>query len=75
MGESGGEYNYFRSFLGAVLALASIVFRRLDRRNARLVKISEDALKKTRGAHGDPVGVAMTDPLTSGACARCSVHA
>ena len=46
MGESGGEYNYFRSFLGAVLALASLVFWRLDRRNARLVKISEDALKK-----------------------------
>ncbi len=46
MGESGGAYDYFRSFLGAVLALASFVFWRLDRRNARLVKISEDALKK-----------------------------
>jgi hypothetical protein len=46
MGESGGEYNYFRSFLGVVLALASLVFWRLDQRNARLVKVSEDALKK-----------------------------
>ena len=45
IGESGAEYNYFRSFLGAVLALASLVFWRLDQRNARLVKISEDALK------------------------------
>lgn len=46
MGESGAEYNYFRSFLGVVLALASLVFWRLDQRNARLVKVSEDALKK-----------------------------
>ena len=46
MGDSGGEYNYFRSFLGVVLALASLVFWRLDQRNARLVKVSEDALKK-----------------------------
>jgi hypothetical protein len=45
MGESGGDYNYFRSFLGVVLALASLVFWRLDQRNARLVKISENALK------------------------------
>lgn len=45
IGESGAEYNYFRSFLGVVLALASLVFWRLDQRNARLVKISEDALK------------------------------
>ena len=45
MGESGAEYHYFRIFLGVVLALASLVFWRLDQRNARLVKISEDALK------------------------------
>jgi hypothetical protein len=45
IGESGAEYNYFRSFLGVVLALASLVFWRLDQRNARLVKVSEDALK------------------------------
>jgi amino acid permease len=46
MGEGGATYNYFRSFLGIVLALASLVFWRLDQRNARLVKISEDALKE-----------------------------
>jgi hypothetical protein len=46
IGESGAEYNYFRSFLGAVLALASLLFWRLDQRNARVVKISEEALKK-----------------------------
>lgn len=46
IGESGGEYNYFRSFLGAVLALASLLFWRLDQRNAWLVKVSEGALKK-----------------------------
>src|SRR5262245_20719433 len=45
MGESGAVYTYFRCFLGVVLALASLVFWRLDQRNARLVKISEDALK------------------------------
>ena len=45
IGESGAEYNYFRSFLGVVLALASLVFWRLDQRNARLVKVSEEALK------------------------------
>jgi hypothetical protein len=45
MGESGATYNYFRSFLGVVLALGSLVFWRLDQRNAQLVKISEDALK------------------------------
>jgi hypothetical protein len=45
MGESGVPYNYFRSFLGVVLALGSLVFWRLDQRNARLVKVSEDALK------------------------------
>jgi len=46
IGESGGEYNYFRNFLGAVLALASLLFWRLDQRNAWLVKVSEGALKK-----------------------------
>lgn len=46
IGESGGEYIYFRSFMGAVLALASLLFWRLDKRNARLVEVSEDALKK-----------------------------
>jgi len=46
IGESGAEYSYFRSFLGAVLALASLLFWRLDQRNARLVKVSEEALKK-----------------------------
>jgi len=45
IGESGAEYSYFRGFLGVVLALASLVFWRLDQRNARLVKISEAALK------------------------------
>src|SRR5262245_16220591 len=45
IGQSGAEYNYFRIFLGVVLALASLVFWRLDQRNARLVKVSEDALK------------------------------
>ena len=44
--ESGADYNYFRSFLGVVLALASLLFWRLDKRNARLVKVSEEALKK-----------------------------
>ena len=46
IGEDGSEYSYFRSFLGVVLALASLVFWRLDQRNARLVKVSEDALKE-----------------------------
>jgi hypothetical protein len=45
MGETGASYNYFRSFLGVVLALGSLVFWRLDQRNARLVKVSEEALK------------------------------
>ena len=45
MGESGAVYTYFRCFLGVVLALASLVFWRLDQRNAQLVKISEEALK------------------------------
>jgi len=45
MGQSGAEYTYFRIFLGVVLALASLVFWRLDQRNARLVKVSEEALK------------------------------
>ena len=46
IGESAGEYHLFRSFMGAVLALASLLFWRLDKRNARLVEVSEDALKK-----------------------------
>jgi amino acid permease len=46
IGESGAHYNYFRCFLGIVLALSSLLFWRLDQRNARLVKVSEEALKK-----------------------------
>ena len=57
MGEGGGEYNYFRSFLGAVLALASLVFWRLDKRNARLVKISEEALKELEARMAKDINV------------------
>ena len=32
IGESGGEYHLFRSFMGAVLALASLLFWRLDQK-------------------------------------------
>lgn len=45
LGESQLEYNRFRIYMGALLALASLLFWRLDKRNARLVKISENALK------------------------------
>jgi amino acid permease len=55
IGESGATYNYFRSFLGAVLALASLLFWRLDQRNARLVKVSEEALKKLEARMADEI--------------------
>lgn len=45
LGEAELEYERFRAFMGAVLAFASLLFWRLDRRNASLVKISETALK------------------------------
>jgi len=57
IGESGGEYNYFRSFLGAILVLASLVFWRLDKRNARLVKISGDALKELEARMAKDINV------------------
>ena len=57
MGHGGGEYSYFRSFLGAVLALASLVFWRLDQRNARLVKISEEALKELEARMAKDINV------------------
>ena len=55
IGESGTEYSYFRSFLGAVLALASLLFWRLDQRNARLVNVSEEALKKLEARMADEI--------------------
>ena len=66
MGHGGGEYNYFRSFLGAVLALASLVFWRLDQRNARLVKISEDALKELEARMAKDINVQSIRLMANG---------
>jgi hypothetical protein len=44
LGENQLEYYYFRMIIGLVLAVASFLFWRLDQRNARLVKIAEEAL-------------------------------
>jgi hypothetical protein len=46
LGESQIEYDRFRIFMGLVLTIASLLFWRLDQRNATLVKISENALKQ-----------------------------
>jgi hypothetical protein len=45
LGDTGVDYDRFRTFMGAVLAAASLLFWRLDRRNATLVKIAETALE------------------------------
>jgi hypothetical protein len=66
IGESGGEYNYFRSFLGVVLALASLVFWRLDQRNARLVKISEEALKELEARMAKDINVPSIRLMANG---------
>ena len=66
MGEGGGEYNYFRSFLGAVLVLASLVFWRLDQRNARLVKISEEALKELEARMAKDINVQSIRLMANG---------
>ena len=66
IGESGGEYNYFRSFLGVVLALASLVFWRLDQRNARLVKISGDALKELEARMAKDINVQSIRLMANG---------
>src|SRR5437016_10336152 len=39
LGEQGAEHSAFRAFIGASLAILSLLFFRLDKRNARLVKI------------------------------------
>jgi hypothetical protein len=41
--------------MGVVLALASLLFWRLDQRNARLVKVSEEALKKLEARMADEI--------------------
>jgi amino acid permease len=66
IGENGGEYNYFRSFLGAVLVLASLVFWRLDQRNARLVKISEEALKELEARMAKDINVPSIRLMANG---------
>ena len=66
MGAGGGEYSYFRSFLGAVLVLASLVFWRLDQRNARLVKISEEALKELEARMADDINVQSIRLMANG---------
>ena len=65
MGESGAEYSYFRGFLGVVLAVASLVFWRLDQRNARLVKVSEDALKDLEAQIAKEINVSSIRLMTN----------
>jgi hypothetical protein len=65
MGQSGTEYTYFRIFLGVVLALASLVFWRLDQRNARLVKVSEEALKDLEAQIAKEINVPSVRLMTN----------
>jgi len=65
MGQSGAEYTYFRIFLGVVLALASLVFWRLDQRNARLVKVSEEALKDLEAQIAKEINVPSVRLMTN----------
>lgn len=45
LGDVGLDYDRFRAFMGLLLTFASLLFWRLDRRNAGLVKISETAIE------------------------------